>query len=70
MSGLTARAFFLVPFGTSGGEEGFVASVAIEEATGWVAGGEVGRVSLLGHLDTVAAALGALSDLFMEEAPS
>ena len=31
--------------------------------------GRVGRVSLLARLDAVAAALGAFSDLFMEEAP-
>ena len=46
-----------------------MASVAIEEATGWVAGGRVGGVLLLTRLDIVATALGAFSYLFMEEAP-
>ena len=45
-----------------------MASIAIEEATSWVARGEVGRVSLLACLDVVVAALGAFLDLFMEEA--
>ena len=66
--GLTALAFFFDPLGI-GGEERVVASIATEGATGWVVGGGVGRVSLIAHLDVVAAALGALSDLFMEEAP-
>ena len=66
--GLTALAFFFDPLGI-GGEGHVVASVAIEEARGWLAGGEVGKVSLLARLDAVAAALEALSDLFMEDAP-
>ena len=46
-----------------------MASITTEDATGWVVRGGVGGVSLLAHLDVVLAALGALLDLFMEEAP-
>ena len=41
--GLTALALFFDPLGICG-EGHVVASVATEEATGWVAGGEVGGV--------------------------
>ena len=61
---LKALAFFFDPLGI-GGEGSFVAFVATEEATGWVAGG---GVSLFACLDVVTVALGTLSDLFMEEA--
>ena len=66
--GLTALAFFFDPLGISG-EGHVVASVATEAAMGWVAGGGVGTVSLLSHLEAVAAALDPLSDLLLEEAP-
>ena len=66
--GLTTLAFFFNLLGI-GGEGCAVVYVAIEEATGWVAGGGVGGVSLLASLDAVAAALEPLSNLFMEEAP-
>ena len=66
--GLTALAFFFDPLGI-GGEERVVASVATGEAMGWVAGGGVRGVLLLAHMDVVATALGAFSNLFMEEAP-
>ena len=45
-----------------------MASIAIEEATGWVAEGGMGRVLLLASLEAIAAALGAFLNLFMEEA--
>ena len=67
---LTALAFFFDPLGI-GGEGHIVVSIAIEAATGWVAGGggRVGGVSLFAHLDAVAAALEPLSNLLLEEAP-
>ena len=66
--GLTALAFFFDPLGI-GGEGRVVASVATEEATGWVAGGGIGGVLLLAHLDADAVGLGALSDIFIVEEP-
>ena len=46
-----------------------MASVVAEEATGWLAGRRVGRVSLLARFEVVATALGPLSDFFMVEVP-
>ena len=68
LDGLKDWAFFFDPFGI-GGEERVVASVATKEATGWLAGGRVGGVSLLSRFDAIATALGPLSDLFMVEEP-
>ena len=59
--GLTTLAFFFDPLGI-GGEGRAVASVGTEEAIGSVAGGRVGKVSLLARLDTVGTTLGAFSD--------
>ena len=67
--GLKAWAFFFNLFGI-GGEEHVVASIATEEATSWLAGGGVGRVSLLTCFKAIVIALGPLSNLFMvEESP-
>ena len=65
---LTALTLFFNPFGI-GGEKRVVASIATEEATSWLAGGEVGGVSLLARFNVVTAALGPLSDLFIVEEP-
>ena len=46
-----------------------MASVAIEEATGWLAQGGVGGVSLLACFKDEAAALGPVLDLFIVEEP-
>ena len=64
---MTALTFFFNPLGI-GGEGCVVASVATEEATGWVAEGGMGGVSLLAYLDAIATAVGAFSNLFMDEA--
>ena len=66
--GLTALAFFFDSLGI-GGEGRVVASIATEVATGWVARGGVGGVSLLARLDAIVFALEPLLDLFIEEAP-
>ena len=65
--GLIALSLFFDPLGI-GGKGCVVASVAIEEATGWVVGGRVGRVSLLPCLNAVTTSLGAFSDLLVVEA--
>ena len=44
-----------------------MASVAIEEAMGWLVEGGVGGVSLIARFDAVTVALVPLSDLFMVE---
>ena len=66
--GLTTRAFCLIPFGGCGGENDFVASVAIGEAMGVARGGE-GDGSLLGFFKVEVAALGSSEDLFFEAPP-
>ena len=65
-SGLTARAFYLIPFGTGDGE-GFVASVATEEATGGSARGREGEGSLICRFEAEAIAFGSLEDLFFDD---
>ena len=65
LSGLTARAFLLIPFGAGGGEDGFVVCVAIDETTGST-GGEEGEDSLLCCFETEGVAFESLEGLFFE----
>ena len=65
---LTALPFFFNPLWISG-EGRPMTFIAIEAATGWVAEGGVGGVLLFARLDTITAALGAFSDLFMVAPP-
>ena len=69
LSGLTTRAFYLIPFGAGGGEDGFVASVATEEATSGSVGGGEEEDPFLGHFKAEVAAFRSSDDLFFEELP-
>ena len=68
MVGLIAQAFFLIPFGRRGGEDGFVVSVATGEAMEAV-GGREGDGSLLDRFEAEADTLGLLEALFFEAPP-
>ena len=65
---LVARAFLLIPFGIEG-EEGVMASIATEEATGCTARGGDGEGSLLARFEAKATAFGSSEDLFFVELP-
>ena len=64
--GLMARTFCFIPFRTGDGE-GFVASVATEEATRGLTGGREGEGSLLGGFEAEAIAFGSSDDLFFDK---
>ena len=66
---MTAQAFCLISFGTGGGEESFVASVAIEETMGSSARGREGEGSLFGRFEAKATAFWSSEHLFFEALP-
>ena len=65
-TGLTARAFFLVPFGTEG-EKGVMASVVTQETTRGSTRGEGGEGSLLARFEAEVVSFGSSEDLFLVE---